>query len=163
MSVTINDVEDAIIAALTADTTIAGWKASVLSADDAARLGQQTRGRYPLYGVIYNGAPDPDGPLAGGSGGGAMFARRGRFSVYAIDKNLRGEVYGRKGDALGGGPGIYAMTEAAIRVLGYKDFGLAIARLEYAGDQFIVPEWDELASGQIIEFTTQWETTCMAD
>jgi len=163
MTVTIKQIEDAIIAALKADAVISGWKTTVLSADDLNGLGERALGRYPLIGVIYAGAPE-GGPLAGGTGAGIEFVRPGEWEVAVVDKNLRGGDTGRHGDPVSSRhPGAYAMVEAVIAALGYKAFDLMIRRLEYAGDDFFTPPWDDKAVGYVVRFTTQWETTCAAD
>lgn len=164
MSVTIKDVEDAIVAALQADEKFATtWKATVKSADDLVDLGAQARARYPLVGVLYAGAPD-GGPLAGGTGAGVQFQRRGEFEVYFIDKSLRGGSAGRTGDAHSARtPGVYAMAEQALDVLGYKALGLEIKRLEYRGDDLTDVSWDVKAVALVMIFATSWETTCEAD
>jgi len=162
--VTIKQVEDAIVAALAGDETIAEtWKTTVLSADDLTDLGAQAKARYPLIGVLYVGAPD-GGPLAGGTGAGIEFVRPGEFEIVIVDKNLRGGSAGRTGDALSAtSPGVYAMAEQVLSVLGYKNLGLAISRLEYRGDDLIDVPWDERAIAVVMIFGTQWETTCAAD
>ncbi|HUT58947.1 MAG TPA: phage protein Gp37 [Phycisphaerae bacterium] len=162
--VTIKGVEDAIVAALAGDETIAvTWKATVKSADDLTDLGAQAKARYPLIGVLYSGAPE-GGPFAGGTGAGIMFARPGEFEVVMIDKSLRGGSKGRTGDALSTtSPGIYAMAEQVLAVLGYKRLGLEIKRLEYRGDDLTDVPWDERAVAVVMIFATQWETTCEAD
>jgi len=164
-NVTIKQVEDAIVAALAGDETFATtWKATVLPADDLVDLGAQARARYPLVGVVYAGAPD-GGPLAGGTGAGIQFQRRGEFEVYFIDKSLRGGSAGRTGDAHSARtPGVYAMAEQALQVLGYKALGLSISkRLEYRGDDLTDVPWDNKAVAVVMIFATSWETTCVAD
>jgi hypothetical protein len=164
MAVTIKNVEDAIIAALAADETIAAWGGFIGSADSVRELGERARANYPIIGVVFSETDDPGGAMAGGSGGGVMFARSATFSINLVDKNYRGKDAGRSGDAYASrNPGVYAMTEAAIRVLGYKNFGLAIKRLEYAGDVTLDMTGDQYSSGRIVNFRTQWETTCTAD
>jgi len=162
--VTIQDVEDAIVAALQDDETFSDtWKATVLSADDLTDLGAQAKARYPLIGVLYTGAPE-GGMVAGGTGGGATFARPGEFEIVMIDKSLRGGSAGRTGDALSAtSPGVYAMAEQVLQVLGYKSLGLAISRLEYRGDDLIDVPWDERAIAVVMVFASQWETACAAD
>jgi len=163
-NVTIKQVEDAIVAALQGDETIAEtWKTTVLSADGLTDLGAQARARYPLIGVLYSGAPE-GGMVAGGTGGGATFARPGEFEIVMVDKNLRGGSAGRTGDALSAtSPGVYAMAEQVLSVLGYKNLGLAINRLEYRGDDLTDVPWDERAIAVVMIFGTQWETACAAD
>ena len=162
--VTIQDVEDAIVAALQDDETFSDtWKATVLSAEGLEDLIEQGRGRYPLVGVAYAGAPD-GGMVAGGTGGGATFARPGEIEIVMVDKSLRGGSAGRTGDALSAtNPGVYAMAEQVLQVLGYKNLGLAISRLEYRGDDLIDVPWDERAIAVVMIFGTQWETACAAD
>ena len=161
---TIKRIEDAIVAALAGDETIATtWKSTVLPADDLTDLGTQARARYPLIGVLYSGAPD-GGMVAGGTGGGATFARPGEFELVLSDKSLRGGSAGRTGDALSAtSPGVYAMAEQVLSVLGYKNLGLAINRLEYRGDDLTDVPWDERAIAVVMIFGTQWETACAAD
>lgn len=164
MSETITDVEDAIVAALAVDATIgATWKTTVLAADDLVDLGAQAKARYPLIGVLYSGASE-GGMIAGGTGGGATFARPGEFEIVIVDKSLRGGSAGRTGDALSTtSPGVYAMAEQVLQVLGYKCLGLEISRLEYRGDDLIDVPWDERAVAVVMIFGTQWETSCAAD
>ena len=164
MSVTIRQVEDAIVAALQGDETIGTtWKATVLPADDLTDLGAQAKARYPLIGVLYSGAPE-GGMVAGGTGAGATFARPGEYEIVMVDKSLRGGSAGRTGDAHSARtPGVYAMAEQVLSVLGYKNLGLAISRLEYRGDDLIDVSWDERAIAVVMVFATRWETACAAD
>lgn len=163
MSVTILAIEDAILAALAADETIAAWKGDIISGDEAAlRIGKRVL-RYPALVVAYGGAPE-GGMLAGGTGAGATFKRQGEFQVFCLAKNYRGVDEGRRGDPVSARfPGAYAMIERVLTVLGYKRLSLDIRRLEYVGDEHYECAWDEQAVGYLVRVATQWETTCAAD
>lgn len=157
---TIAQVEDGILALLNADSTIIDtWKATVLSADDMTKLSSTERQNYPLIIVGYMGSPDPDGPLAGGTGKGGEYARKGRWNIYLIDKNLRSDGSGRTGDPNDDtAPGIYAMIERMFATVIYKqviaDIGFAI----YAGDRMYDYPWDKRTDAQVMAIDIQFET-----
>ena len=159
---TIKDIESAILAALEADATTGAYKGGVISADDAASRLSRGILSYPCIVVVYEGA-DAE-VLAGGTGAGLEFSRAGRWQITVLDKSYRGDKTARHGDDHDAKhPGAYATVEEVLRVIGYRALGLGIKRFEFEGDEYFQATWDDTVVGYTMMFSTQWETTCVAD
>lgn len=119
---TIEQIEDAVIAALTplkanlGVRTIKSYQAELDSEEDIARASRL----FPAVIVVYGGSEY--------TSHGSRKVEKMRYSLFCCDKNLRAEDETRRGGA--GNPGVYAMLNAVRDQLCGKQLGLEISPLE---------------------------------
>lgn len=163
MAVTINQIDDAILAALAADATIDSWGTEIVSYDQIDKIGNLIKGNYPAIAVAY--AKEDNEIASGGTGSGFEDRRIATWVIIVTDKNLRGKKFGRSGDPQNpiDNPGTNAMVDKVRLVIGGKRLGLAIKRFEPDGNAFIIASWDPSASSYVMRFKTEFLQTLLAD
>lgn len=141
LSPTLDEVEDAILAALKADTTIAGYARSIATFQGSlVKAVQQGIGlRQPALLVLFNG-----GPLKRlGSG---LFRLTAEWDVLCCARNLRSAAHGANPEA-SGEVGAYDIVADVLRVLSDTD-------LDLDGMDDLVPlDIELLSNGEIKDAT----------
>lgn len=131
LSPTLEALEDAIVAALRADATIAAYARDIQSFQgDLEQALEQGSVRDPAFLVIFAGGQmEPEGVES--------FTAQMEFHVIVRARNLRGNDYQRKPQAASE-VGTYQMVQDTLRVLAHNDFGLAgLRELEPQGMELL--------------------------